>query len=118
RLSSTRDFDSTMQAILESIVELHGTDRGMLLLYDDAKGALVPSALVNFTDANLKGFAEMKMPQGPSRTAYTERRRVIVPDVEVDAFSAEYKELAREAGFRAVHTTPILNRDGNPLGVL
>lgn len=118
RLASTRDFDSTMQAILESIVELHGVDRGLLLLYDEQKGALVPSAQVNFSEADIKTLSALNPDEQVCRNAYTERRRIIVPEVEGGAFSAGYKEFARKAGFKAVHTTPVLNRAGLPLGVL
>ena len=44
--------------------------------------------------------------------------RVIVEDVETDPLFAAHRELAREQGFRAVHTTPLVTRGGECLGTL
>jgi PAS domain-containing protein len=43
---------------------------------------------------------------------------VIIEDVEKDAAYAPYRQIAAQAGFRAVQATPMLGHDGRLLGVL
>ncbi|MDB6109084.1 MAG: putative two-component sensor histidine kinase protein, partial [Pedosphaera sp.] len=118
RLAATDDVDSMMQAILESIVELHGAERGLLSLFDERTGTLAPAASLNFKSTELTRLAGVPPGAGACGTAFSERRRVIVEDTETDPLFAACREEARNAGFRAVHTTPLLSRDGRALGVV
>src|SRR5262249_47055670 len=44
--------------------------------------------------------------------------RMVIEDVETDALFTPFRPLARAAGYRAMQSTPILSRDGVPLGML
>ena len=44
--------------------------------------------------------------------------RMIVEDVEADRLFTPFRPLARAAGYRAMQSTPIMNRDGTALGML
>ena len=44
--------------------------------------------------------------------------RIIIEDVETDAAYAPLRPVARAAGFRAVQSTPLIDRDGTQLGML
>jgi PAS domain S-box-containing protein len=44
--------------------------------------------------------------------------RSIIDDVETDDLYAPYRHIARAAGYRAAQSTPLVSRDGTPLGML
>src|SRR5205085_4410640 len=46
------------------------------------------------------------------------KERAVVEDVTTDERFARYRSMARKVGFRAVHSTPVLTRRGEVLGVL
>jgi PAS domain S-box-containing protein len=118
KLASTYRLDEAMQAILESIVELHGTHRGLLSLFDPAEGVLYSGAAVGFKPEELSQLAGVPPGAAACGSAFRDRCRVIVDDTESDPLFAAYREQARRVGFRAVHSTPLLSRDGTALGVL
>ncbi len=51
-------------------------------------------------------------------TCFAQRQRIVVEDTETDPLFEPYRELARQAGFRAVHSTPLITRSGKIVGVL
>ena len=46
------------------------------------------------------------------------RQPVLIPDVTTDPSFAVHRNIAESAGFRAVQSTPLINRRGTLLGVL
>jgi GAF domain-containing protein len=44
--------------------------------------------------------------------------RIVIEDVEADPEFAPLRPIARASGFRAVQSTPLMGRDGKPLGML
>src|SRR5262249_28914535 len=44
--------------------------------------------------------------------------RIVIEDVEVDTLYQPFRIAARLAGYRAVQSTPIVGREGKPLGIL
>ncbi len=109
-----------LQAILETLVEVHSADFGLLSLFNSATQNLSPAASFGFDEVTLAALANV--PTGPNEgacgSAFATRERVIIEDVETDARFECYVALARESGFRAVHSTPILTQKGDVLGVL
>ncbi|HYD83024.1 MAG TPA: ATP-binding protein, partial [Opitutus sp.] len=55
---------------------------------------------------------------GACGSAFALRKRVVVEDTEADQCFLLFREVARAAGFRAVHSTPVLNRAGDILGIV
>src|SRR6478672_5863772 len=45
-------------------------------------------------------------------------QRIVIEDNETDARYAPFRFVARAAGYRSVQSTPIMNSQGSPLGVL
>lgn len=120
RLAGAQDLESAYQAILETIVSIHGTDRGLLSVYDSESGYLTAGASINFKQSDLESLGHIKPEPkaGACGSAFATRNRVIVEDVETDPCFEGYREASRLVGFRAVHSTPILTRAGEILGVL
>jgi PAS domain S-box-containing protein len=119
-LTVSRDLPGALSAIVEAIADLHGSDRGLLSLFDPARGELYDGASLRFDEAALRTLARIEPGPGVGAcgTCFHTGRRVIVEDTETDPCFADYREGARSLGFRAVHSTPILTRAGKVLGVL
>jgi len=120
-LVGVHELDSALREILRALVDVHRADCGLISLYDPATGVMHSSASVRFNTQHLKqwnGIRPTPESGGACGRAFTTRKRVIVEDVEVDPSFAPFRELARSVGFRAVHSTPIITRAGEALGVI
>ena len=81
-------------------------------------GACRIEASVGFDQEFLKAM-EAAPPGITSRgVSYRLRHRVVIEDVEADPNFAAFRQLARLGGIRAAHSTPLIARTGNVLGVL
>ncbi len=120
RLANSPDLDESLLAIVEALVELHGANSGSLSLYDEDTGRLEHGASVGFPDGLLTsvGGVEPGPEAGACGACFARRERVFVEDTETDPRFAAYRDFARAAGFRSVHSTPIFTRTGTILGVL
>ena len=120
KLGAMTDLAPALQAILDTAVSVQGAQMGIVWLQDAESGDLVAAASHGFEGEKLMLFK--RVPAGPeggsAGNAFYQRRRWIVGDTETDASFAPYRDAAREAGFRAVHSTPIVSRSGALLGVL
>jgi CheY-like chemotaxis protein len=91
---------------------------GILYLASPDRGVFEVGASIGFDRATLESLPHLRTGEGSSSTAFQERRRVIVEDTETDPALASHREDARRAGYRAVHSTPLITRSGNAVGVL
>ncbi|HET7731554.1 MAG TPA: GAF domain-containing protein [Usitatibacter sp.] len=109
-----------MQAILDTAVETQGAQFGLVWLQDPRSGDLIAEASHGFDGEKLMLFSRVPAtPSGGSAgNAFAQRRRWIVANTETDRDFLPYREAAREVGFKAVHSTPIVTRSGTLLGVL
>jgi len=120
QLAGMTDLPVALQAILEAIVRIAHADFGLLWLYDRERGCLYPKASVGFDDEGLQRFASV-MPGptgGASGSAFANRQRAVIEDVRSDPRFDGFRDAAAKVGFRAVHSTPMFNRDGEALGAL
>ncbi|MDZ4861700.1 MAG: PAS domain S-box protein [Candidatus Hydrogenedentes bacterium] len=120
RLVDSPELTPTIQAIVETFVESCGARSGLLSLYNPDSGELYPAATSGFDPKSLEYLKPLKpaLNAGCGGAAFVTRARAVVTDTESDSWFADSKDLARVAGFRAVHSTPILTRSGDVLGVL
>ena len=119
-LGSGFDLRIGLQAVVDTFVELHGADRGLLTLYDEASGLLFPAASAGFGTETLLILGQISpgLPANVCGRAFTSGQRAVVEDVQADAEFAAAGPIARMAGFRGVHSVPILRRSGGTIGVL
>ena len=120
RLGGIAELQPALQAILETAVEGQGADFGLVWLHDSGSDALATHASHGFSEEALLSFARV-MPGptgGAAGNAFARRCRWAIEDTEADPDFAPYREAARCAGFRCVHSTPIVTRSGELLGVL
>jgi PAS domain S-box-containing protein len=112
------DMHRVMEEVLSAIASLHGTSMGLLSLCDAKTNELVLGASLGFAPEFLKSVERVPRGSGACGTCMDKRERIIVQDTESAPIFAEYRELARQNGFRAVHSTPLLDRSGELLGVV
>jgi signal transduction histidine kinase len=120
RLGGISEIQPALQAILDTAVEGQEAHFGIVWLHDPGTGALVARASRGFADASLKEFTRV-MPGpggGAAGNAFARRSRWAIEDTETDPSFAAYRDAARHAGFRAVHSTPIVTRADELLGVI
>lgn len=103
--------------ILEAIVRLHDTTHGFLSLRN-AIGHLEVSAIIGFDESIVDDLKKLRLGEGSCGKTMRSKTRTIVEDTDVDPLFKNLKEMTRKHGFRAVHTTPILDRAGECIGVL
>ncbi len=118
RLSTTLELQPILDETLRTAAAIEGTDLGLLSLCDPEHNVLRVGASLGFGEEFLTAVEEVPPGGGACGTCYRERRRVVVEDTEADPAFAPYREAARAAGFRAVHSTPLVTRTGRVVGVL
>jgi signal transduction histidine kinase/CheY-like chemotaxis protein len=118
RLTGRRDVQSVLRELLDAAMMALEARFGFLSLCDPAHPGLRPGVHAGLDEAFLASVEAIPPPAGAWGTAYAERRRVVVEDVETDAVCAAHREPARRAGVRACHSTPLLARGGEIVGVL
>jgi len=105
--------------MLRAAIELLAADRRNIQLLDAAKGTLVIAAHQGFEEAFLEFFKEVSTDDDSAcGRALRSAADVTIEDIEADEAYAPYRSVARAAGYRAVHSTPLIGRNGRPLGML
>ncbi|HLQ78195.1 MAG TPA: PAS domain S-box protein, partial [Terriglobia bacterium] len=117
RLTSKSAFEPLVEEILRATVALQNADFGLVQLYNPEAGSLGIIALHGFNQDFLEYF-EVVHDGSTCGQAMQTGTRVIIEDVETNSDFAPYRQIARSAGFRAVQSTPLMNRSGQTLGVL
>lgn len=119
RLLVAQDLSSALQEVLDATMEISGASMGNIQLFNPALNALEIVAQRGFKDEFLEHFRSV----GPEdRSSCSEamrtRQQVVIEDVSVDPRYAAHRDIAAHAGYRAVQSTPLLNRDDELLGML
>ncbi|PVE20746.1 hypothetical protein DC522_30540 [Microvirga sp. KLBC 81] len=119
QLVRSADLQVMLEQILDATIELHGADFGNIQLYDTATQTLRIAVQRGFQQSFLDHFAEVDANEGSAcGMALARRERVVIEDVEQEPAYASSLEVAREAGYRAVQSTPLFTPTGQPLGML
>jgi PAS domain S-box-containing protein len=118
RLWQTRDLNEGLVEMLRASIQMMGADKGNVQILDD-RGVLTIAAQQGFDQPFLKFFKEISVNENLAcARALRSGRRVIIENVEADERFTPFRQLALEAGFRAVQSTPLIAHNGKPLGVL
>ena len=107
-----------LEEVLEATMALLGADFGNVQLHDPESGTLRIVAQRGFEREFLDHFASVPAGTGACGTALAQRARVVCDDVSADPSFAPHLKIMSAAGVRAVQSTPLLGRSGEPLGVL
>ncbi len=117
-LAGRHELRELLRDVLDSALAVHGADMGLLSLADPVRNGLRVGASCGFDAAFLQQIEFVPAGQGACGQSYAGQRRVIVEDTETDPSFAASRAAAARAGYRAVHTTPLLRREGGVLGTL
>ena len=117
-LTGALDVAAVLEDVLDGALALQRTDLGTLALGDARGAGLELRAHRGFDPWYVEEHRWIPPGGGAAGTAYRERRRVVIEDVEADPSSAPHRNSARRAGFRGCHSTPLITRPGHIIGVL
>ncbi|HUQ87981.1 MAG TPA: histidine kinase dimerization/phosphoacceptor domain -containing protein [Vicinamibacterales bacterium] len=118
RLWRTTELGPGLEHILDAVIALLGADLGNVQLVNPATGLLEIAAHRGFKQDFLEFFREVSIEDGTAcGRSLRSGQSIMITDVEADAEYAPFRDVAAAAGYRAVHSTPLVDRDGQPLGV-
>lgn len=119
RVVTVSDRQQALDEILNASLEILQADFGDIQLFDQESQALVIVAQHGFEQSFLDKFHQVRADDDTScGRALRYGRRVVIADVAADTAYAPYLEAVREAGYRAVQSTPLVNHLGQVMGVL
>jgi signal transduction histidine kinase/ActR/RegA family two-component response regulator len=119
RLWQMQDLETGLEELLTGTITLLGADMGNIQLLDERRQALVIRAHRGFQPAFLEHFAAVTAADNSAcGRALRSGQRTIIEDVDTDELFAPLRPIAREAGYRAVLSTPLIGRNGQPLGAM
>ena len=118
RLWQICDLNEGLVEVLRGSIEMMGADKGHVQIMDP-RGVLTIAVQESFDAPFLEFFKEASVADNSAcARALRTGRRIIIEDVETDEDYASFRHVALAAGFRALQSTPIIARDGKPLGVM
>ena len=118
RLLATSELQSVLQEVLNESMALQNADFGNVQLIDPQTAALKIVAQKGFQEEFLTHFKSVQEADSACGRALQQGQRVIIEDVLTDEAFAPHRQVAASAGFRAVQSTPLFSRNGEPLGML
>ncbi|OAI10835.1 hypothetical protein A1507_21290 [Methylomonas koyamae] len=118
RLWQTNSLTDGLQEMLIATTGMLQADMGNIQLLSN-EGDLKIMAQQGFRQDFLDYFRTMS--EGTPTAcglALRTRERQVIADVDQDPFYAPFREVARQAGYRAVQSTPLMSNEGLPIGVI
>lgn len=118
RFMGDTDVQQLLEDVLDAAIAVQHADFGNLQLINIRTNALEIIAQRGFAKELLDYLAGGTEESAASVRAGSRGERVVIEDVESDREFAPHRAIAAAAGFRAVQSTPLLDRTGTILGVL
>lgn len=119
RLLGMSDLNIALEEILDSSIRLLGADFGNVQLYNAKHKVLELVTARGFHPEFIETFKFVSSDDNTAcGRAARSSERIIVEDVEQDALYEPYRQDAAKADYRAVQSTPLIDRQGRLLGML
>jgi hypothetical protein len=118
QLRDISTLGSLLARVLEGALDLAGADRGNIQILDPATGSLQIAAQHGFGAEFLDYFAVVDDDRSACGRAAKQCAQTVIADVSTDAGFAPHRAIAASSAFRAVQSTPIVDRTGRLLGVV
>jgi two-component system CheB/CheR fusion protein len=118
RITNVSGLPDLLADILDATMELQVADMGHIQLYNRHTNTLDIMAHRGFPKDVLEYFGHVKDEQLSFRRALKTSERAAIEDVETDGSYSSHRGIAHKAGYRAVQSTPLLDREGTVLGML
>jgi signal transduction histidine kinase len=117
-LASIPKLPEQLQLILSTFARIHGAPRGLISILDPARQAIEVASSVGFDERALAALREVPVGRGAAGQACAEKKRVVIEDAQHDPRCADFRRYVPEQGILAVHSTPLIARDGHVLGAI
>lgn len=119
-LSQSLDLNLNLKHILETVVELNTATYALIFLYNPGSGYLETIASLGFDADTLKIMSRIRATpnSGACGMAYINKKKVILEDLKKYPTFQCYQGIAPDHMFTAVHSTPIIAKSGEPMGVI
>ena len=117
-LQLVADARAVLEEGLEDALSMLRADRGNVQIVDPVTGSLRIAAQAGFNDEFLEYFAIVDDEGSACGRAARELAQTVIADVSTDPRFAPHREIAAASGFRAVHSTPLVDLKGHLVGVL
>jgi PAS domain S-box-containing protein len=118
RLLASTELKPLLEEVLNAVMSLQNADFGNIQLYSPELQALEIVVQRGFGREFLDHFAIVRDDGAACGRAMKQRGRVIIEDVETDPDFDLHRHVAASSGFRAVQSTPLFSRRGEPLGMM
>jgi PAS domain S-box-containing protein len=118
RLMASAELEPLLEEILQATIELQNADFGNVQLYNPRTRTLEIVTQHGFQQEFLERFREVRDDTTTCSRALRKGSRVIVEDTQTDAAFEPHRRFAASADYRAVQSTPLFGRSGQPLGVI
>jgi GAF domain-containing protein len=113
------DARAVLREGLEDALSMLHADRGNVQLLDPVSGSLRIAAQAGFSDEFLEYFAVVNNDDASAcGIAARKHAQTVIADVNTDARYAPLREIAAASGYRAVQSTPLVDLDGQLIGML
>ena len=114
-----QDLHTALLEILDEAMHVDRAARGKIRVYNPESGRLEITVQRGFSDDFVAAFGAIARDGTLAcARAFRQRRRVTVPDVSREPLPPDYREAARQEGFQAVQSTPVIGAGGNSAPVL
>jgi PAS domain S-box-containing protein len=107
-----------LENVLDATMALLNAQYGNVQLYNPKTKALEIVAQRGFSQDFLDHFSTVDGDEAACGRAISLGQRVVIEDVLTDPAFAPHRAIAASVGFRAVQSTPMLSRSGEPLGMI
>jgi signal transduction histidine kinase len=118
RLWAITELPAVLDEVLTATMDIQQADFGNVQLCNPESHALEIVSQRGFNAEFLDYFAAADPSSTVCGRAMQSRSRVVIEDVQSDAQFAPHRHIALAAGFRAVQSTPLVNRGGEILGMI
>lgn len=118
KLLATTELQPLLETVLSATIELQHADFGNVQLYRTESKTLEIVAQCGFGPEFLDHFSRVDETNAACGRALQIGRRVIIEDVLTDQAFEPHRIIAAATGFRAVQSTPLFSRGGQPLGMI
>lgn len=117
RLLSLDDRDDQLEEILKTLCVIHRSQQGLVSL--GASGSPLEVVVsTGLSKASLELIGSVQPGEGACGAAVSSQSRIIIADTEIDPRFERFRHMARNEGFRAVHSTPVTSNRFGILGAL
>ena len=117
-LRSVRRLEPLAGQALEMVLSLARADLGNVQLADPVSGALRIVARHGFGPEFLDYFAAVDDARSACGRAARHGAQLVIPDVVTDRGFEPHRPIAAASGFRAVQSTPLMDKAGRLIGVV